>query len=145
MKIRSDVAEMLRDGLTDTQIAARAHVSHRTVARARRALDIPRCRAGARSPDTLEHALRKRCRILDDGHWEWAGPTHSGGFTHFKFRGTRYTAPVAAFLVRYQRAPVGLVQAVCGMQGCVAPGHVEDRPMRDRTNDTYAAIFGGGR
>lgn len=141
MKIRADIADMLRDGLTDTQIARRAHVGHKTAAAARAALGLPKCRAGNKPQQSLEQALYDRSRPVDGGHREWTGATYRNT-QHFKYDGERYLAGRAAFIVRWQRAPVGAVKPGCDYPGCVALDHVEDRPMRDRNRKTYAAIFG---
>ena len=72
MKVRADIAAMLRDGHTDTYITAHAHVTHTTVAAARAALRIPKCRPGQRSPDSLEQVLQARTRPAGI-HLEWTG------------------------------------------------------------------------
>ncbi|MFI1472081.1 hypothetical protein [Streptomyces wuyuanensis] len=142
MKIRADIAEMLRNGVTDTDIAARAHVTERTAAAARAALGIPKCRAGRKPQQSIEQALLDRSRPIDDGHRQWTGATY-GKHQHLKHNGRRYTAARAAFIARYDREPVGAVIPGCGLPGCVAPDHMEDRPMRDRNRAVFAAIFGG--
>lgn len=142
MKVRSDIAEMLRDGLTDKQIARHARVGHKTAATARAALGIPKCIPGGKHQPSLEHALRSRSVQLADGHWEWTGPRHRG-LPLVGFAGRRYTAARAAFVVRWGRAPFGEVRRGCDHDGCVAPDHMEDRPMRDHNSRTFNAIFGG--
>ncbi|MGW1939003.1 hypothetical protein [Streptomyces goshikiensis] len=142
MRVRTDVAEMLRDGLTDTQIARHAHVAHQTVAAARSALGLPKCKPGQKRQASLEQALRDRSREVEGGHWEWTGP-RSNGLAVVRFDGRRYTACRAAFIVRHQRAPIGEVHPGCGRRDCVAPDHMDDRPARERNRATYAALFGG--
>lgn len=139
MNVRTDIAEMLRDGLTDTQIAARAHVGHKTVAAARAALNIPKCRAGHKSEPSLDHLLRNRIRVVGD-HWEWTGQLIRTTPVA-RFHGHRYTGWRIAFVVRYGRPPVGTVRPGCGHPSCVR--HVADRPMREQLNTQYNAIFGG--
>lgn len=46
-----------------------------------------------------------------------------------------------AFRQKYDRPPIGRVQAGCGTPRCVHPDHVEDQPMREQ----YNTIFGGAR
>jgi hypothetical protein len=53
------------------------------------------------------------------------------------------TAYRAAFELRYGRAPVGKALPGCDMPRCVAPDHVQDRPMRDALTTQFNAIFGG--
>jgi len=142
MKIRPDIADMLRNGMTYRQIMAEAHVPHRTITATRLAYGIPPNRAGLKPQTSLEQAFRDRARTLDDGHMEWAGQ-YDGPIPVFRFNHQRYTARRAAFIVRYGRQPVGEVKPGCDRDGCVAPAHVEDQPMRKQTAATYAAIFGG--
>lgn len=142
MKIRTDIAEMLRDGLTDIQIARHLHTAPKTVAAARASLGLPKTRPGKPRQLSLDQALRDRSRIVDGDHWEWTGPQSNGRPVVF-FDGRRYTAARAAFILRHQRAPIGDVLPGCGRAGCVAPDHVDDRPARARNQATYDALFGG--
>lgn len=141
MKIRTDVAAMLRDGLTNQQIAARAHVAHRTVAAARAALGLPKMRCGRRATTSPAEAFADRTRPVDGGHLEWTG-TYLGTTPAVEFDGNRFTAGRLAFWVRYERYPVGLVLPDCDYPGCVAPDHVQDQPMREQLRTQYTAIFG---
>ncbi|MFE0270840.1 hypothetical protein ACFWZY_01670 [Streptomyces sp. NPDC058992] len=138
MKVRADVAELLHAGLANEEIARRTGVSTRVVADARRVLGLPNRQSHA----SLEQALLGRSRAVEGGHREWTGPTYRN-MQHFKFGGRRYLAARAAFIVRWGREPVGVVAPGCGVAACVAPEHVEDRPMRHRNRATYEAIFGG--
>jgi hypothetical protein len=128
--------------MTITQTAARAHVSHKTVSAARNILDIPKCRPGTKPQLSLERAFADRTRATAGGHMEWAGQ-YDGPCPVFRFNGRRYTAYRAAFVVGHGREPVGFVKTGCEREGCVAPAHVEDRPMREKNRKAYAAIFGG--
>lgn len=142
MTVRPDIAEMLRDGLTDDQIARHAHADHRTVAAARAALGLPKCRGGRSSETTLAEALASRSRDIGDGHREWTGEFSSTSPV-FRYRGVRTTAYRAAFIVRHGRRPVGGVRPGCGHPQCVAPDHVDDRPAREAHARTFKALFGG--
>lgn len=144
MNIRADIAEMLRDGLTDRQIEKRAHVCHTTAAAARRALGLPKCRPGRKTEHTLAEALADRSRDIGDGHREWTGQ-FAGPCPVLRYRGIRTTAYRAAFVVRHGRKPVGEVRPGCGRPGCVAPDHMDDRPARERNAAAYKALFGGNR
>ncbi|MEW1638605.1 hypothetical protein AB0469_31675 [Streptomyces sp. NPDC093801] len=144
MKIRADIAEMLRDGLTDRQIEKQAGVNHVRISAARAAMGIPKCRGGQRPQESLEKGLRDRAREVAGGHWEWLG-TFSRSCPVFRFNGIRVTAYRAAFVARYGRRPVGAVRPVCGYPHCVAPDHVDDQAGRDRTDAVYAALFGGAK
>lgn len=142
MKVRADIAEMLREGLTDRQIELRAHVCHTTAAAARRALGLPKCRAGRKSEPTLAEALANRSRAVLDGHRVWTGQ-FSGPCPVLRYRGVRTTAYRAAFIVHHGGPPVGVVQPGCGESWCVAPQHMDDRPARERNRAAYKALFGG--
>lgn len=144
MRVRADIAYLLREGLTDTQIAERAGVGHRTVAAARKALNIPKMHGGRRPELDPRRAFDQRTRPVDGGHLEWTG-SRMGESPYLEFAGRRYTAGQFAFRLRHGRAPVGRVRAGCGYRGCVAPDHVEDEPMRAQLRSTYAAIFGAPR
>jgi hypothetical protein len=142
MTIRPDIAEMLRDGLTDRQIEKRARVCHTTVAAARRALDIPVCRGGARTTCTLTEAILERSEDADSGHRRWTGQL-SNKVPVLRWYGRRTTAYRAAFIAHHGRPPVGIVQPGCGESWCVAPEHMDDQPARERNRVAYNALFGG--
>ncbi|MFF4576884.1 hypothetical protein ACFY15_00505 [Streptomyces sp. NPDC001373] len=142
MKIRADIAEMLRDGLTDRQIEKQAHVCHTTVAAARKDLGIPVCRGGARTTVSLAEAILMRSEPAGDGHRRWTGQL-SAKVPVLRWHGRRTTAYRAAFIAHNHRAPVGIVQPGCGKSWCVAPAHMDDRPARERNRATYAALLGG--
>ncbi|MFI1942225.1 hypothetical protein ACH44C_34475 [Streptomyces purpureus] len=145
MKIRTDVAEMLRAGHSDRAIAAALHVdAAKTVRVTRRALGLPKARPGKTAATSLEAAFRAHSAPTRDGHMKWAGSLR-GGIAAFRWNGRQYTACRAAFEVRYGRPPIGNALPGCGVRRCIAPDHVEDRPMRDTLNTTFNAIFGGAR
>lgn len=142
MKIRTDVVDMLRDGLTDSQIARHAHVCRRTVAAARDALGLPKARPGNKSAPTIAHALAARSRSVNDGHREWTG-MFSNGVPVLRIHGIRTTAYRAAWIDLHGRQPIGPVKPGCDRPGCVAPDHMDDRPARERNRAIFNALFGG--
>lgn len=140
MKVRADIAELLRQGRTNADIAARCHVRSRVVAETRRFLGIePSKRGRALTAASIEDAFRARTRPVGDGHLEWAGSTGRDGTPVVSHGRTYRSAHRVAFRIQYGREPVGNARPGCGHAGCVAPEHVEDQPMRD----TFAAIVGG--
>ncbi|MFD9569941.1 hypothetical protein ACFWBI_08865 [Streptomyces sp. NPDC059982] len=143
MKIRPDIAELIRDGLTNGQIAARLHVSRSTVAAARDGLGLPRCTATKHRNESPEDVLRARTHQTPDGHWLWTGPLDQGRVPRFRLNGRWYAPYRVAFTARTGRPPVGLVMASCTIPGCVAPACVDDRPDRERNRGAFAALFGG--
>jgi len=143
VKIRADVTALLRDGLTNTQIANRLHISRATAAAARAALGLPRCTADKHRPISIEDLLRARSQQTDDGHWLWTGPLDQGRVPRVRLNGCLYSPYRAAFTIRTGRAPVGPVTPGCGIRQCIAPACMDDTPARRQTAATYRALFGG--
>ncbi|MFI6639981.1 hypothetical protein [Streptomyces sp. NPDC050504] len=142
MRVREDVAALLREGLTDMAVAARLGVAASGVGRARAALGIPPHRRGRPAAPSAEALFRARTTPAAGGHLHWAGYRTADGVPVARWRGRGLGARGVAFRIRYGRDPVGYVKAGCGDDECVHPGHVEDRPMRERNQAAYRAIFG---
>ncbi|RPE40223.1 Homeodomain-like domain-containing protein [Streptomyces sp. Ag109_O5-1] len=145
MKIRADVAQMLRAGHSDRQIARQLGVHRDQVIRARRLLGIP---AGPTfpQPKAVEDLFRERVEEVDGGHLKWRGFRNERGTPVLKHRSRgalrNETAYRVAWRLQHDREPEGLVLPGCGYDQCVAPGHVEDRRLRNQVTAAYAAIFG---
>ncbi len=92
-------------------------------------------------PMTLDEAFRKHCEPTDGGHMVWTGST-SHGTPIVCFQGVSYSAYRVAFRLHHGRDPEGMVTPTCEVPGCVSGWHVADRPMRQRTDAAFAAIFG---
>lgn len=96
---------------------------------------------------TLADAFQAHTKQLSDGHVAWVG--YRDRYSNAPivcFRYQRIPAPQAAFQLHHGRKPVGKPLPTCGMKGCVAGGHLADRPMRQanrRADALYGAIFGG--
>ncbi|CAM5619641.1 putative protein OS=Streptomyces aurantiogriseus OX=66870 GN=GCM10010251_92260 PE=4 SV=1 [Streptomyces aurantiogriseus] len=77
---------------------------------------------------------------------EWTGHRNQYGTPVLKHggrdAGRTHSAYQVAFRIKHGRDAVGPVIPNCGFDGCVAPSHVEDAPMRELTESTFAAIFG---
>lgn len=142
MKIRSDVADMLRDGHTHIHIMRTLHVAYPTVKAAREHLGLPDPKTGGRPAETPQAALDARTEPIDGGHRRWTGYRGSTGGPMLACGGVNMSGYRLAFRIRHGREPVGRVTSGCDYEGCVAPDHVEDRPMREQLRTTYAAIFG---
>ncbi|MFE2712304.1 hypothetical protein ACFXKI_10005 [Streptomyces mirabilis] len=82
--------------------------------------------------DSMKEAFLARVRPIDGGHAQWGGKTASTGLPLMLYRGTQQSAYRVAFRLHYRRSPKGLVKPTCGMAGCVAGGHLEDRVVRER-------------
>ncbi|MFD7016054.1 hypothetical protein [Streptomyces sp. NPDC059928] len=143
MNIRADVADLLRAGVTQIEIARTLHVAPITVQHTREALGLPAPRKGPRIPSTLEEAFYQRTEEQVGGHRRWLGTRlAANGQASFIFEGHKMNPFPVAFRIRWGREPVGQVQPGCGVDDCIAPDHVEDRPMREKNRAVYTAVFG---
>lgn len=90
---------------------------------------------------SLEEKFRLCTEPVDGGHVRWRG-----SFAHttpnLRFQHANHSPYRIAFRLHYGRDPEGQARPACGMPHCVAGAHLEDRPMRQRTNSLYDAIFG---
>lgn len=130
------VARALREGdpreLSDRALAARYSCGVRLVARVRSELKAPAYRRGKRSTgQTLQQAFKARTEPVGGGHMLWVGRVSSAGVPVLSWRGEHTTAARVAFTIDTGREPVGNVRPTCTYPGCIAPGHVADRPMRE--------------
>ncbi|MFD4943057.1 hypothetical protein ACFWNT_11075 [Streptomyces sp. NPDC058409] len=143
MKIRTDIADLLRAGHSDREISRVLHLDNRTIAAVRTELGLPRHKSGIKAAGSPRDLFRQRTRPVDGGHLEWTGYVANDGTPFFRWNKRGYTAGRMAFGMQHGRAPVGRVRPGCGHLGCVAPSHVEDQPMRDQLKRQLAGIFGG--
>lgn len=141
MKIRADVADMIRDGATTTAIMTALHVGHPTVIRARDVLGIPAPTGNGRPVLPIADMFRTRAEPVDGGHLRWTGHISRGLPILCRSSGN-VSAYRVAFTLKHDREPTGLVRSACGYPRCVAPDHVQDQPMRRQLDAQYAAIFG---
>jgi hypothetical protein len=139
MKVRAEVAELLRAGHSARAIARQLHVDGKSVRAARDVLGVPVAKPGRKAAATPEELFWSRTHPTDDGHLLWTGGT-TGGVPILRHGGRRTTAYRVSFRIQYGREPEGRVTPTCGRRLCVR--HVEDRVIRERTEATYAAIFG---
>lgn len=145
MKVRADVAELLKAGHSDRAIARQLCVDYKAVAAARAALNLPKAKSGPKAASTAEDLFWRRVKPTDDGHMEWIGYRTKDGTPGLRHGGTFYTANRLAYRMATGRDPEGYALPSCGRDNCVKPGHHADRADRAeaRKVDTlYAAIFG---
>lgn len=142
MKVRADAVAMLREGHSQIHVMRTLRVSHSTVKAAREYLGLPAPGMGRRRIEPLADAFAARTEPVDGGHMRWTGYRTSNGVAKLGNGFRVLTARQAAFILRYDREPVGRVMPGCDMAGCVAPDHVVDKPMRERNAAAFAAIFG---
>ncbi|MYY79705.1 MULTISPECIES: hypothetical protein [unclassified Streptomyces] len=135
---QQQIQALLREGLTNQRIAARAHVGHRQVAKTRAEMGLRKHRGGRKAADPAT-AFYARTRPQADGHLEWTG-TRLATTPSLYVDGRQTSARRLAFRLRNGREPVGYVLPGCDYAACVHPDHMEDQAMRDQ----YTAIFGDG-
>jgi hypothetical protein len=147
VKVRADIAELLRERLPESHIASQLGIDRGTVRRARQALGLPAPPRGKRSKyASLSDAFRNHTEPVDGGHLHWTGPT-DGTFPYLTYGGKRYAAPRLAFQLHHGREPVGRISRIstCDFPSCVEGGHLLDRAIREahlRADAAYEAIFG---
>lgn len=147
MKVRADIAELLRQGLPETHIASQLGIDRGTVKRARQALGLPAPPRGKRSKyASLSDAFRNHTEPVEGGHLRWTGPTDRD-FPFLTYGGKRYAAPRLAFQLHRGREPVGRISrsGTCDFPGCVEGGHLLDQAIREahlRADAAFELIFG---
>ncbi|MFC9681325.1 helix-turn-helix domain-containing protein [Streptomyces sp. NPDC056948] len=144
--VQRDIETMLRQNVPQMHIAKQLGVAPVRVQRTREALDLPAPRPGR--PDrysSLEDAFRQNTTPVGDGHLRWTGYTDTDrGIAYVCFRKQRLTAARVSFELHHGRPPVGRVLPGCEVDGCLAGGHLADRPMREangRADKAFDAIF----
>jgi hypothetical protein len=86
--------------------------------------------------ESVEAQWAARTIEVPGGHLDWVGGPW------LRWNGTLYRPARIAFRIRTGREPVGQVRPECGRPGCVAPGHVEDQPGRQRNRAQLRALRG---
>jgi hypothetical protein len=145
MKVRADIAELLRAGVPHSHICRQLHCGPITVQRTREALGLPAPQAGPAGAPSLEEAFRQNTKPSEDGHLMWRG-FDTRSTPRLTYRGTTYSGYRLAFVLYHQRQPVGRVTSSCRVLGCVRGDHVADEPMRAanrRSDRAFSAIFKG--
>jgi len=146
MKIRADIAELLKAGHTHLDIARQLHVSRKTVSATHHALQLPaRVRGGGAPHQSFEDAYRAHAVPADDGHVQWTGHM-DGTLPVVCHAGRRTPAPRIAFRLHHGRDPEGRLRRTCDLPGCAAGAHYADKRIRDahrRADKAFDVIFGG--
>lgn len=146
MKVRADVAELLRAGYSDRAIGRQLNVDPvGTVAAARRVLGLPKHKSGVTPAATAEDLFWRRVKPTDDGHMDWVGYRNNSGAPSLRHGGRNLSAYRIAYRLAKGREPEGYALPSCGRDGCVKPGHHTDRADRareKRVDALYAGIFG---
>ncbi|MFJ5217242.1 WhiB family transcriptional regulator [Streptomyces sp. NPDC088354] len=145
VRSRDDVAELLRQGLTDRAVADHMQMDRRTVKRWREELGIPQPERTQRPYGmSRREAFEHHTVPGKDGHVGWKG-TVDRGLPVFMFRGKVHSAYRVAFVLGHGQAPIGKVKATCG-RTCVAVQHLADDRLRgspsSRTPAEVAELLG---
>lgn len=143
---RAQAAELLNTGKSDRAIAAAVGIDRATVARMRRALDVPPAPRPAppnRTTTSVEEKWRTFVTAADErGHLTWTGRLADGATPVMSYAGRTITARPVAYRMRTGRDPVGYVRPGCGQSGCVAPEHQEDEKDRMRERSELGVMLG---
>ncbi|WP_406168953.1 hypothetical protein [Streptomyces sp. NBC_00996] len=146
MKIRTDIAAMLRAGThTQRAIAEALNVSPKTVRLTREALKLPAPSRGRPQNQAADDVYRAGTEPVEGGHLRWTGAHTSSGVPLIRSHSKQETVYRIAFRLHYGRDPEGNATPGCGMPGCVAGAHLADRLLRQanqRAANAYEAIFG---
>jgi hypothetical protein len=138
---RAQIADLLREGLSNNAISQRLRCDKHRVAGIRRELGLPNVKM---QPLTLEQKWEANTRAVDGGHLEWTGTRQStSGTPVLGYWPHTYTAARIAFRIKNGREPEGHTFAECGFDHCVAPEHVDDEPGRARTREQLRYLTGG--
>ncbi|MFD8710370.1 hypothetical protein ACFV07_07830 [Streptomyces anulatus] len=144
MKLREDVAAALRANLPQRDIMRTLHVGYNTVVAHRKALALPAPVRGGHPLQPIETEFYARTEPVDGGHLRWTGH-HANGVPRLGRQGKHPSAYRVGFRLHHGREPIGHAKPGCGYPQCVAPAHLEDRPMREQIQAQLTAIFGGAR
>ncbi|MFI2426552.1 hypothetical protein ACH5A7_21060 [Streptomyces sp. NPDC018955] len=135
---REEVVALLREGLSDKQVGKRLRTNPKRVARIRAEEQIP---AVALVPLTFEERWAAHTEPAD-GHLRWTGRFRDGDTPAVTDKGRTLSVRRLVFERLHGRPAKGPVLPGCDYGPCVRPEHLEDQPMRQRTNSLYDAIFG---
>ncbi len=136
-RVRADVAELLRAGLSDRAITRQLGLHNGQAGKLRQRLGLPKHKPGPTAAATAADRFWQRAEPTDDGHLLWPG-TCGNRAPRIKWQGIQIPVAVVAFGIANDREPVGRVLGGCEREGCVHPRHVEDDVLRVQ----FAAIFG---
>lgn len=142
----TQIAELLRDGATYTQITTKLRVSVRRIATVRHTHDIPvpHTHAGPHTTRTPEQTLALYSTPATNGHTHWTGP-HSRGRPQIWHHSHVTSGLRIAFRQTHGREPQGRVMRGCDDPHCITGTHLTDHTIRQankRADTAYEHIFG---
>jgi DNA-binding XRE family transcriptional regulator len=117
-----EIADAIRQGLSDPAVAKRIGVARKTVTRVRKIEGLPAFTVAR----TVAQIFLEDARTEDDGHTYWDGCRDTGGAPQIRFEGRYLRASHVAFETFHGRPPVGYVKADCDVPHCLTPSHILD-------------------
>lgn len=133
-----EIAELVRDGWTDTAVAAHLGVHNRAVTRVRDILGL----AHHTLSTTKEEKVARASVPEDGGHTRWTGRRANNRVPVIRQFKVQIPASHVAFEQRTGRQPVGIVKAECGREHCLTPAHVSDELERRNVRGQERAMYG---
>ncbi|MGW0800322.1 hypothetical protein [Streptomyces sp. NPDC002692] len=138
----ADIAPLLKEHLSNAEIARRLYVSPGVVARVRADAGMPPYR---QPTESLRAKFHRHATTVDDVHMVWTGqrtqdlvPVLSHGSK------SRITARRVAYKLEHGREPVGNVVSTCQYEWCVAPACQADSVDREREHATAPQLDAAG-
>ncbi|WP_406321749.1 hypothetical protein [Streptomyces sp. NBC_00519] len=120
------------EDVSNRAVAARLGCKYRRVEEVRKRAGLPAFVRGRRAAyASLQEAFSSQVEPVEGGHLRWKGPREKSGTPVVRWRSLLDTAYRVAFRLHYKREPVGNLTRSCGIPGCVAGEHQQDRTMRE--------------
>lgn len=132
------IANMLRKGATNNEVARKLGVNTRAVARVRTIIGLPPHSWAT----TREAKLDKFSVRFEDGHTGWTGRRLRSKTPSIRQNDVEVPASHVAFRRRTGRDPVGQVRPDCDFPHCLTPEHLMDDMDRVRVRLQLRAIYG---
>lgn len=125
-------ALLAEDDISDLAVATQLGCGYKRVATVRKRVGLPVYIRGRRPlHGSMQEAFAAQTEPVEGGHLRWTGTREKCGTPVLRWRTLLQTAYRVAFRMQHGREPVGKVSRSCGIPGCVAGPHQEDRLMRD--------------
>ena len=141
----TQIADMLRNGATSRDVAARLRVSPSRIADVRRThnIPIPDTHSGPYTVRTPAQTLAHYSVPAADGHTHWKGP--GGNRPQIWHHSRSLSGLRVAFQAHHGREPVGRVTRGCHDPACITGAHLTDHTIRQanhRADQAFEHIFG---
>lgn len=133
-----EIADAIRQGLSDPAAAKLLGVARKTVARVRLIEQLP----AFTTVRSVAEILAQDARPGEDGHTYWDGCRDTGGVPQIRFEGRYLRASHVAFETFHGRKPTGYVKADCDVPHCLTPSHLLDDLGRRKLYTQLRAMYG---